>query len=404
MLMLGEIDKVLVIAPLRVAEDTWGREIDKWEHLKGLRISKVLGSVNRRLEALKQEADIYIINRENVQWLVTLLEKDWGFKMVVIDELSSFKSCASNRFKFLRKIRHKIDRIVGLTGTPSPNGLMDLWSQLFLLDGGERLGKTITGFRDRYFYPAIANGHIVYKWQPKETAETAIHNKISDICVSMSAEDWLELPDRIDNVISVELGDNAKKIYNRMAEDLLVESDKGDIVADNSAVLTNKLLQMANGAVYDENKDVQYIHDAKVEALEELIELQLGNPIIVYYSYKHDLDRIGHLGRVLKTIHDITEWNQGKIQVLFAHPASAGHGLNLQDGGNTICWYGLPWSLELYQQANARLHRQGQTKSVIVHHLVAKDTMDEIVMRALERKDVRQKALLDAIKAKVGVR
>ena len=401
-----EVSKVLVIAPLRVAESTWDEEAAKWDHLKHLKISKVLGTEKERINALYTKADIYIINRENVKWLVDKCGKDWPFDMVVIDELSSFKSHRAQRFKALRKVRPFMKRVVGLTGTPAPNGLIDLWSQIYLLDGGERLGKTITGYRERYFLPDKRNQHIVFTYKLKEGAEEAIYEKLSDICVSMKAEDYLKLPERINNIIPIYLPKEAKEKYDQLERDLLLPLKDSDIVANTAGVLANKLLQMANGAVYDEDGDVQEIHNAKLKALEDTIEAANGKPVLIFYSYKHDLDRIKkHLKRddltVLDTAEDIKKWNEGKIPIMLAHPASAGHGLNLQAGGNIIIWFGLTWSLELYSQANARLYRQGQKQNVIIHHLVAKDTMDEDVMKALEGKEVGQEALLNAVKARL---
>ena len=401
-----EVSKVLVIAPLRVAESTWDEEAAKWDHLEHLKISKVLGTEKERINALYTKADIYIINRENVKWLVDKCGKDWPFDMLVIDELSSFKSHRAQRFKALRKVRPFMKRVVGLTGTPAPNGLIDLWSQIYLLDGGERLGKTITGYRERYFLPDKRNQHIVFTYKLKEGAEEAIYEKLSDICVSMKAEDYLKLPERINNIIPIYLPKEAKEKYDQLERDLLLPLKDSDIVANTAGVLANKLLQMANGAVYDEDGDVQEIHNAKLKALEDTIEAANGKPVLIFYSYKHDLDRIKkHLKRddltVLDTAEDIKKWNEGKIPIMLAHPASAGHGLNLQAGGNIIIWFGLTWSLELYSQANARLYRQGQKQNVIIHHLVAKDTMDEDVMKALEGKEVGQEALLNAVKARV---
>lgn len=396
-----EISKVLVIAPLRVAESTWDSEIEKWEHLKDLKISKVLGSEKKRIEALKLPADIYIINRENVKWLVDRYVKNWPFDMVVIDELSSFKSNKSERFKALRKVRPLMKRVVGLTGTPAPNGLIDLWSQVYLLDGGERLGRTLTGYREMYFNPDKRNQHIIFTYKLKEGAEEAIYEKLSDICVSMKAKDYLNMPDRINNIISINLPTKAKKEYELLEKELLLKLEEGDIIANNAATLTNKLLQMANGAVYDENGDVREIHDKKLKALEELIEAANGKPVLIFYSYKHDENRIkGHFkdAVVLKAKEDIEKWNNGEIGILLTHPASAGHGLNLQAGGNIIIWFGLTWSLELYMQANARLHRQGQKETVIVHHIVANGTVDEDVMKALDKKEINQEALLEAMK------
>lgn len=399
-----EVSKVLVIAPLRVAEDTWSRETEKWEHTQYLKVSKILGPEPKRLEALGTPADIYVINRENVEWLVNHYKNRWPFDMVVIDELSSFKSSKAKRFRALRKVRPFIKRIVGLTGTPAPNSLIDLWPQLYLLDQGERLGKTMTGYRDRFFSPDKRNQNIVYSWRLKEDAEKAIHDRISDICISMQARDWLQLPERIVNIVPVKMDDEARAKYEQLEKDLLLPMADADVVADTAAVLSNKLLQMANGAVYDEDKGVQEIHDAKLQALEDVIEAANGKPVLVFYSYKHDLERIKlrfKQALTLETSNDIAKWNKGEIPMLLAHPASAGHGLNLQDGGHIIVWFGLTWSLELYQQANARLDRQGQQHSVIIHHLVAEGTIDENVIKTLEGKAEGQNALLEAVKARI---
>jgi len=399
-----EVTRVLVIAPLRVAEDTWSREATKWDHLQHLRIAKVLGSERQRLAALGADADIWIINRENVEWLVRQCGTKWPFDMVVVDELSSFKSSKARRFRALRKVRPLVKRSVGLTGTPAPNGLMDLWAQIYLLDQGERLGKTITGYRNRYFDPGKRNRTVIFDWVPKPGADEAIHEKLSDICVSMSAEDWLKMPERIDRVVPVQLSPTIRKKYDQMERDLLLPLAGGDIVADTAAVLTNKLLQMANGAVYDEHGQAQEIHGAKLDALEDVIEAANGKPVLVFYAYRHDLSRLQQRfsgARTLDTAADIGDWNAGRVPMLLAHPASTGHGLNLQAGGNIIVWFGLTWSLELYQQANARLHRQGQQRSVIVHHLVAEGTVDEEVMMALSSKAVGQEALLAAVKARI---
>jgi len=401
-----DVVKILVIAPLRVAEDTWSTEAEKWGHLKYLRISKVLGSERERMAALNQRADIYVINRENVEWLVELYGKLWPFDMVVIDELSSFKNHQAKRFKALRKVRPVVKRIVGLTGTPAPNGLVDLWAQVYLLDRGERLGKNITGYRNRYFEPDKRNQTTIFSYRPKEGAEESIYEKLSDICVSMSAEDWLDLPERIDNTVNVKMSKAEMGKYEQMEREMLLPFANGDVVADTAAVLSNKLLQLANGAVYDENRGVQEIHKAKLLALGDLVESANGKSVLVFYNYKHDVERIKkHLEklkpRALETSKDIKDWNSGKIQVLLAHPASAGHGLNLQTGGNIIVWFGLTWSLEFYQQANARLDRQGQTESVIVHHLVVENTIDEDVMRVLSGKAEGQNALLEAVKARI---
>ncbi|WP_294181033.1 DEAD/DEAH box helicase [uncultured Clostridium sp.] len=397
-----DVIKVLVIAPLRVAEDTWTSESEKWDHLKHLKISKVLGTEKERTSALNHKADIYVINRENVVWLVKYYGRYWPFDMVVIDELSSFKSSRSQRFKALRKVKPK--RIVGLTGTPAPNGLMDLWSEIYLLDGGERLGRTITGYRERYFLPDKRNQSVIFSYKPKEGAKEHIYEKLKDICVSMKSEDYLKLPDRINNIIKINLSKAAMDKYKQLERDLLLPFKDSDVVANNAAVLTNKLLQMANGAVYDENGDVLEIHDEKIKALEDVIEAANGKPVLIFYSYKHDRDRLQKYfkAKELKTSEDIKDWNRGEIPIMLVHPASAGHGLNLQAGGNIIVWFGLTWSLELYQQANARLYRQGQKQNVIVHHLVAKGTMDEDVMKALQNKEVGQEALLQAVKARLN--
>ncbi|MGI6076488.1 MAG: SNF2-related protein [Pyramidobacter sp.] len=401
-----EVSKVLVIAPLRVAQKTWPDEVKKWDHLRHLRISKVLGSEKQRMAALQAQADIWIINRENVEWLVDLYGKDWPFDMVVIDELSSFKSPKARRFRALRKVRPMIKRIVGLTGTPAPNGLIDLWPQIYLLDQGKRLGKTVTGYRSRYFEPGKRNRTVIFTWDPKPGAEEAIYKQLEDLCVSMSADDWLHMPERIDRVIEAQLSEEAQVKYDQLERDMLLPFTTGDVTADSMAVLSNKLLQLANGAVYDENGAVQEIHQAKIDALDDVLEAANGQPVLVFYAYRHDRDRLlAHIptARELETEQDIDDWNQGKIQVLLAHPASAGHGLNLQAGGHIIVWFGLTWSLELYQQANARLYRQGQEKSVIIHHLVAVGTIDEDVMKVLAGKEVSQKALLEAIKARIAL-
>ena len=398
-----EISKVLVIAPKRVAEDTWTRERAKWDHLKELRISKVIGTAPQRRKALEADADIYVIGRDSVVWLVEYFQKTgWPFDMVVIDELSSFKNPQAKRFRALRKVMPHVSRVVGLTGTPSPNGLMDLWAEVYLLDRGERLGPTLGSYREKYFRPGARNGYIVYRWEPYSYSQKEIEKKISDICISMSADDYLTMPKRIDNAIPVQLSDQEMEAYNRMEqEQLLVLEDEDDaVVALNAAAVMTKLLQIANGSVYTAGHDVLRIHDAKLEALEEIIDTT-GEPVLVFYSYKHDLEAIQKKikgARILEGPDDIADWNDGKVQVLLAHPASVGYGLNLQDGGHVIVWYGLTWSLELYQQANARLYRQGQEKPVIIHHLIASGTVDEEVMDALQHKDMSQAALLAALK------
>jgi SNF2 family DNA or RNA helicase len=405
---LGEVNKVLVIAPLRVAEDTLTTEVAKWEHLSHLRISKVLGNPKQRINSMNKKADIYVTNRENVEWLVKNYFNNWPFDMVVIDELSSFKSSKAIRFRSLKKVRPHFKRIVGLTGTPAPNSLIDLWPQIYLLDGGKRLGKTITGFKDQYFNPGRRNGYTVFDWKLKEGAEDAIHEKIGDICISMMVKDYLNIPERVDNIININLSKDAIEKYKQLERDLVLKLGEDDITASNAAVLTNKLLQMSNGAIYSEDKSVIEIHEEKLKALLEIIEAANGKPVLVFYSFKHDFDRIMSFlkSKKLKAIglnesNDIKKWNNGEIPILLIHPASAGHGLNLQYGGNIIVWFGLTWSLELYQQANARLHRQGQKESVIVHHLVSKGTVDEDVMRALVNKEINQNMLLEAVKARI---
>lgn len=410
MIILGEVNKVLVIAPKRVAEDTWSTEVDKWDHLKNLRISKIIGTPKQRINAINENADIYIISRDNIKWLVDNCFRYWKWDMCVIDELSSFKNSKSQRFRALKKVRPHFKRIVGLTGTPAPNSLIDLWPQMYLLDGGERLGKTITGYKERFFYPGQHNGYVVYEWKLKENAEDSINKKISDICISMKAKDYLNMPERIDNIIRIKLPDKTIKKYKEFSKDLVMELDnEEEITAVSAAVLTNKLLQFANGAIYNDDKEIIELHDEKIDKLLEIIDTSNGKPVLVFYNFKHDKERIikalakrgikDYQG--LDTSEDIKNWNEGKIQVALLHPASAGHGLNLQYGGNIIIWFGLNWSLELYQQANARLYRQGQKESVIIHHLVAKNTVDEDVMQALENKDVNQEKLLEAVKARL---
>lgn len=395
-----EITKVLVIAPLRVAEDTWSRESEKWDHLRDLRISKILGAAAQRKAAVEAEADIYVLNRENVVWLVENCRR-WDFDMIVIDELSSFKNPQSKRFRALRKVIVKSPRVIGLTGTPSPNSLMDLWAQVYLLDRGERLGRTLGAYREEFFQPGARNGYVVYKWDLRQGAREAIEKRISDLCVSMSAKDYLTLPKRIDNVIPIKLSEQELELYKTLeSEQLLHLSEEDDIVALSAAAVMTKLLQIANGRAYNTEGEPVDIHRKKLEALQEIIE-DTDSPVLVFYSFRHDLEAIrGSVpeARELGGPKDIKDWNEGRVRVLLAHPASVGYGLNLQDGGHTIVWYGLTWSLELYQQANARLYRQGQGKPVIIHHLVAEGTVDEQVMKALEAKDMSQAALLAALK------
>lgn len=398
-----DVSRVLIVAPKRVAEDTWPKELAKWEHLSGLTVSLVLGSKAEREAALQRPAFLYIVNRENVSWLVE--NHRWDFDMVVIDELSSFKSNKAERFKAMKRVRPMVKRIVGLTGTPAPNSLLDLWPQMYLMDMGKRLGKFIGGYRDRYFLPDKRNREIIYSYKPREGAEDAIYEQISDICISMKAVDYLDMPERIDNRVEVEMNPAERKLYDGFQRDMVLRL--GDTVLDavNAASLSGKLLQMANGAVYAEDGQVLPIHDRKLDALEDLVEAANGKPLLVAYWYKHDLQRIKarfKSARCIDTSKDIDDWNAGKISLGLIHPASAGHGLNLQDGGSTIVWFGLTWSLELYQQLNARLWRQGQKHTVVIHHIITKDTHDEDVMKALEQKDTRQSALIDAVRARIG--
>ena len=398
-----DVSRVLVIAPKRVAEDTWPKELAKWEHLTGLTSSLVLGSAAERKAALQRKAFLYIINRENVAWLVK--NHYWDFDMVVIDELSSFKSNKAERFKAMKKVRPMVTRIVGLTGTPAPNTLLDLWPQMYLMDMGQRLGRFIGGFRDRFFLPDKRNREIIYSYKPREGAEDAIYALISDICISMKAADYLDMPERIDNRIEVSMSPKERKLYDTFQKDMVLSIGDEELDAANAAALSNKLLQMANGAVYGEDKKVIPIHDRKLDALEDLVEAANGKPLLVAYWYKHDLQRIKARfknARCIDTAKDIDDWNAGKIPLALIHPASAGHGLNLQDGGCTIVWFGLTWSLELYQQLNARLWRQGQKHTVVIHHIITKGTHDEDVMRALENKDTRQSALIEAVRARIG--
>ncbi len=400
-----EVSKVLVIAPLRVARDTWPAEIKKWDHLKHLRYSVAVGSESERLAALRKEAEIYIINRENVDWLVNKSKVPFNFDMVVIDELSSFKSHQSKRFKSLLKVRPFIKRIVGLTGTPSSNGLMDLWAQFRILDMGKRLGRYITHYRNAYFLPDKRSADRIFTYKPADGAEQMIYNRISDITISMKSADYLKLPECIINEVPVFMDVKEKRIYETFKEDMVAKIKDEEIDAANAAVLSGKLLQMANGCIYDEDKKALKIHDRKLDALEDLIESANGKPLLVAYWFQHDLARIKERFpvREIKTSKDIEDWNNGKISVAVIHPASAGHGLNLQTGGSTLVWFGLTWSLELYQQCNARLHRQGQTDTVVIHHIIAKGTIDEDVMATLQRKEKIQNTLINAVKAKLEV-
>ena len=405
--------RVLVIAPKRVAEDTWSREAEKWDHLRDLKVEKLLGPTAKRTEALSRAADVYVISRDLVVWLVELCisRKRWPFDMVVIDELSSFKSPQAKRFRALRKVITRSERVVGLTGTPSPNGLMDLWAEVYLLDQGQRLGKTLGAYREEFFRPGARNGWTVYEWLPCRGAADEIQKRLADLCVSMSAADYLTLPERVDVEVPVRLSEEERQTYDAMERDALVELDGETVAATSAAAVLSKLLQMANGRVYTTpvftpkpEIPVREIHRRKLDALLEIVDTA-QEPVLVFYAYQHDRDAIKEAipdARTLEGPEDIAAWNEGLIPVLLAHPASVGYGLNLQEGGHVIVWYGLTWSLELYSQANARLHRQGQTRPVIVHHLIAEGTVDEQVMRALKRKDTSQAALLAALKERSG--
>ncbi len=408
----GEIRKALVIAPLRVARDTWPEEIRKWDHLKELTYSVAIGSAEERRAALHRSAQIHLINRENVPWLVEHLGKKFDYDMIVIDELSSFKNWEAKRFRALMKIRPCVKRIVGLTGTPSPNGYMDLFAEYRVLDMGQRLGRFITRYREAYFMPDRWGNGQVYTWKLRPGADEEIFRKISDITVSMKSVDHLEMPECILNNVPVHMDDREKAQYETLKEDLFLRIVNRDgvreIDAKNASVLCNKLSQMANGAVYDDDSKVARIHDRKLDALEDLIEAAGGNPLLIAYWYQHDIDRIRQRFpevRLIRTSEDIREWNARRIAVGAIHPASAGHGLNLQAGGNTLVWFGLTWSLELYQQTNARLWRQGQKAgTVVIHHLVTEGTIDERILLALKNKDRSQECLIDAVKAQINKR
>ena len=397
--------KVLVIAPLRVARDTWPAEINKWDHIKGLSYSVAVGTEKERIDALKKQSTLYIINRENVDWLVHKSGIPFHFDMVVIDELSSFKSYGAKRFKSLLKVRPSVKRIVGLTGTPSSNGLMDLWAEFRILDLGQRLGRYISHYRNTYFKPDKRNAQIIFSYKPLPGAEEEIYKQISDITISMKSTDYLKMPKYVSNEVFVTLSDKEWKVYSDFKEDMVANLGDEEIDAVNAAVLSGKLLQMANGAVYDSENKAHVIHDKKLDALEDLIEGANGKPVLVAYWYKHDLERIKDRFpvRQIQSSKDIEDWNDGKIPIAVIHPASAGHGLNLQSGGSTLIWFGLTWSLELYQQTNARLYRQGQKDTVIVHHIITKNTIDEDVLLALTKKEKTQDALIDAVKANLEV-
>ena len=415
-----EVAKVLVIAPLRVARDTWPAEVGKWEHLKDLDISVMVGDAKSRIAALNHPALVYIINRENVKWLVEYYEKNgmkWDFDMVVIDELSSFKNYRSQRFKWLRKVRPYVKRFVGLTGTPASNGLMDLWAEVGILDGGQRLGKFIGRYREAYFKPGSMNPAtgIVFSYVPRPGAEEQIYGRISDITISMKALDYLHMPDQVFVDHEVVMSRQERNLYDMLRKDLIIPLGDADIDASNAGALTGKLIQMANGAVYDEEGHARTIHERKLEMLEDLIESANGQSVLIAYWFRHDKTRIleylakaGYGGsdgsqiRDLKSSEDIKLWNSGSLPIALIHPASAGHGLNIQEGGHILIWFGLTWSLELYQQTNARLWRQGQRSVVTVHHIITKDTVDEDVLAALNSKDMTQEKLIAAVKARIG--
>lgn len=395
----------MVIAPKRVAENTWSKETAKWEHLQHLRVIKVMGTAKQRQEALLTKADIYVINRENVVWLVEAVGAHWPFPIVVIDELSSFKSAQAKRWKALRKVRGRIRRIIGLTGTPRPNGLEDLYPEIYLLDQGARLGRTLSAFRARYLLPEKMNGHIVYSYRPRDGAETEVYDKLSDICMSIRKDDVLQLPGQIYEDIVLPAPPALLKQYKQFERDKVLEclDADGEIVAGTQAALTNKLLQFANGAIYDQDGQAHHLHDVKLDALEELVEEAGGDPVLVLYAYKHDAERIRAriACRALDTPDDIDAWNRGEIPVALAHPASIGHGLNLQEGGHIIIWYGLTWSLELYQQANERLNRPGQKSVCRIYHLILQGTHDERVLKALNSKDKGQAAAIEALRLEI---
>lgn len=404
--------KVLVVAPLRVARDTWPAEIKKWDHLSDLIVTVAVGSITERVQALKKAADIYVINRENLSWLIDESGLPFDFDTVIIDELSSFKNHQAKRFKSMMKVRPKVKRMIGMTGTPSSNGLMDLWAEFKLLDMGVRLGRFITAFRSNYFMPDKRNGQIIYSYKPLPGAETSIYQKISDITISMKSTDYLKMPELVSSEYTVKLSEKEAERYDELARDLVLELPAGEVTAANAAALSNKLCQMANGAIYNDSGETQVIHNQKLDALEDIIESAAGKPILVAYWYKHDYERIVEKLHSIKisfskldTADSIRKWNNKEISVGLIHPASAGHGLNLQAGGSFIVWFGLTWSLELYQQTNARLWRQGQTaETVVVQHIVTKGTIDERILRALSLKDKSQSALIDAVKADLQMR
>lgn len=401
-----EVDKVLVIAPKRVAEDTWAQEVEKWSHLSHLSVSLVLGTAKQRTEALAADADIYVTNKENTKWICEKYRKDWPFDMLVIDELSTFKNSSSQRFKILKKQMPLVNRFVGLTGTPAPKNIMDLWAQVYLIDAGERLGKNMTKFRQQYFYPTHQLTDHVFNWELKDGAKDEIYDKISDVTVSIESRDYLEMPERIDSVKEAKLSKKERAIYEQLEQDMIIEdteNDDKDIVALNSAALSQKLLQLSNGAVYTDDGTYKHIHDKKLEMLDEIVEEAQGKPILVFYNFKHDRERILERYSFAEELEGdyMRRWNNGEIQMLIAHPASAGHGLNLQHGGSIMVWFGLTWNLEYYEQANARLYRQGQKKTTVIHHLLTENSIDQRVYDALKNKKLNQSELMRAVKARI---
>lgn len=401
-----EVDKVLVIAPKRVAEDTWAQEVEKWSHLSHLSVSLVLGTAKQRTEALAADADIYVTNKENTKWVCEKYRKDWPFDMLVIDELSTFKNSSSQRFKILKKQMPLVNRFVGLTGTPAPKNIMDLWAQVYLIDAGERLGKNMTTFRQQYFYPTHQLTDHVFNWELKDGAKDEIYDKISDVTVSIESKDYLEMPERIDSVKEAKLSKKERALYEQLEQDMIIEdteNDDKDIVALNSAALSQKLLQLSNGAVYTDDGTYKHIHDKKLEMLDEIVEEAQGKPILVFYNFKHDRERILERYSFAEELEGdyMRRWNNGEIQMLIAHPASAGHGLNLQHGGSIMVWFGLTWNLEYYEQANARLYRQGQKKTTVIHHLLTENSIDQRVYDALKNKKLNQSELMRAVKARI---
>lgn len=396
-----KVQRVLIIAPKRVAEHTWSSEVNKWEQTKHLSLTRIIGTKKQRLEALDKWTDIYVVSVDNLQWLID--QNKWKFDMVVIDEASSFKNHKSKRLVSLLKVRPKIKRLVELTGTPAPNNLLDIWSLIYLLDSGKRLGTNFNQFRARYFVPGAKNGHIVFNWRLASGSDQLIHEAIQDITVSMKAVDYLKMPKLTHNTIRVELSSKERKLYDELERDSIIEFEKGDVVAESAATLTTKLLQLANGQVYNEHGDIQPVHCKKLEALKEIVAESNGQPILVFYNFKHDLAIIERELDIvkLKGEKEIDAWNRGEIPILCAHPRSAGHGLNLQQGGHIAVWYGLTYSLEAYEQANARLYRQGQEKPVIIHHIETADSMDQQVMKILQKKQTGQDALMQAVKARI---